>query len=298
MPASESRETSYYEVALTNRQVMVAFSFLLVGLLVSFLSGVWVGKTTSPPAIEEAPPLRVVGEEPAAVTPDETVPGTAPAEAAADSPPRLDYFEGEGTVAESEAATPGDTAEALAPAPTEVEPPAAASPPPASTAPVTSPPPAGPAAQPAPAADTPLVKPKWRQRREVALEAERLESEFASEEAEIEGAPSAPVTRPEPAAPLPPATVPAPPVARVPATKPTGTQFLVQVFSSKDAVKAREILTSLQDAGYPASLSRSELAAGVTYRVRIGPYRDRPAAQKVADDVSRRMKVDTWITTE
>jgi cell division septation protein DedD len=37
-------EPSYYEIALTNRQVVVAFAILLVCLLSAFLSGVWVGR--------------------------------------------------------------------------------------------------------------------------------------------------------------------------------------------------------------------------------------------------------------
>jgi cell division protein FtsN len=37
-------EQSYYEIALTNRQVMTIFVVLLFCLLVAFLSGVWVGR--------------------------------------------------------------------------------------------------------------------------------------------------------------------------------------------------------------------------------------------------------------
>ena len=44
MDSIETREPSYYEVALTNRQVLVAFVALLVCLLAAFLSGVWVGQ--------------------------------------------------------------------------------------------------------------------------------------------------------------------------------------------------------------------------------------------------------------
>src|SRR5687767_1862232 len=44
---TESHEPSYYEIALTNRQVLVAFVILLVCLLAAFLSGVWVGRDNS-----------------------------------------------------------------------------------------------------------------------------------------------------------------------------------------------------------------------------------------------------------
>ncbi len=42
---TESHEPSYYEIALTNRQVLVAFAILLACILVAFFSGVWVGRT-------------------------------------------------------------------------------------------------------------------------------------------------------------------------------------------------------------------------------------------------------------
>lgn len=41
---NESYEPSYYEIALTGRQVLVAFVILLVCLVASFFSGVWVGR--------------------------------------------------------------------------------------------------------------------------------------------------------------------------------------------------------------------------------------------------------------
>lgn len=41
---SDSHDQSYYEIALTNRQVMSIFVVLLVCVLVSFLGGVWLGR--------------------------------------------------------------------------------------------------------------------------------------------------------------------------------------------------------------------------------------------------------------
>src|SRR3984893_15406974 len=40
-------EQSYYEIALTNRQVVVAFIALLVCLVAAFFSGVWIGRESS-----------------------------------------------------------------------------------------------------------------------------------------------------------------------------------------------------------------------------------------------------------
>lgn len=41
---SQSNEPSYYEIALTNRQVLMVFVVLLVCVVVAFISGVWVGR--------------------------------------------------------------------------------------------------------------------------------------------------------------------------------------------------------------------------------------------------------------
>ena len=40
---SESNDQSYYEIALTNRQAVFFVVFLVVFVLLVFLSGVWVG---------------------------------------------------------------------------------------------------------------------------------------------------------------------------------------------------------------------------------------------------------------
>ncbi len=42
-----SARQSYYEIALTNRQVLTVFIVLLVAVLAAFLSGIWVGKRGS-----------------------------------------------------------------------------------------------------------------------------------------------------------------------------------------------------------------------------------------------------------
>ena len=41
---SNSHEPSYYEIALTNRQVLVAFVILLCCVLAAFFAGVWIGR--------------------------------------------------------------------------------------------------------------------------------------------------------------------------------------------------------------------------------------------------------------
>ena len=65
---SDSREPSYYEIALTNRQVLTVFVILLVCVVAAFLSGVWVGRKggMTPVQIAEAQTIN------AGVTPAES----------------------------------------------------------------------------------------------------------------------------------------------------------------------------------------------------------------------------------
>lgn len=52
---SQSHEPSYYEIALTNRQVLVVFVVLLICVVAAFFSGVWVGQREAPsPVVRQA----------------------------------------------------------------------------------------------------------------------------------------------------------------------------------------------------------------------------------------------------
>jgi DedD protein len=155
----------------------------------------------------------------------------------------------------------------------------------------------------------------------VAREAERLAQEFERETAPAAdpapqreaagptpGAAARSAPGPAPQSPLEPAPRGAAGPAAGPRAEPAphgsasarsaaGT-IVVQVLSTADPAKARQTLTGLQEGGYPATLSTFERGGALMYRVRLGPYRDRPAAEKVADEVRRKFKVDTWITSE
>ena len=50
---SHSHEPSYYEIALTNRQVLVVFVVLLICVVAAFFSGVWIGQRDEQTAIAE-----------------------------------------------------------------------------------------------------------------------------------------------------------------------------------------------------------------------------------------------------
>ena len=50
---TNSHEPSYYEIALTNRQVIVAFVILLLCLVGAFFSGVWIGRESGVRAAEQ-----------------------------------------------------------------------------------------------------------------------------------------------------------------------------------------------------------------------------------------------------
>jgi cell division septation protein DedD len=74
---SESQEPSYYEIALTNRQVLVAFVVLLACVLAAFFAGVWVGK----------------GSPAAAVAADAAMPAETEPTPVAGAPEELTFFE-------------------------------------------------------------------------------------------------------------------------------------------------------------------------------------------------------------
>ncbi len=62
---SDSREPSYYEIVLSNRQVVAVFVVLLVCVLVAFLSGVWIGrKGPAAPVMTAAGQSITAGSEP------------------------------------------------------------------------------------------------------------------------------------------------------------------------------------------------------------------------------------------
>lgn len=252
---SDSHEPSYYEIALTNRQVVIAFVILLVCLIAAFFSGVWVGResgvraaeqmagNTPPPEEEEKEgqnleELEFFESEQKAASPDPAPPPPVP------EPEPAAEDEGS-TLAE-------DVGSEEAVAPEEAEP-------------------AG--------EETEQLSRRERRRRQREEEARQ-----AQERRQQQEQPAAPRPRPEPAAP-----VPAEPAR-------AAGQIVIQVFSSPERDQAERIRADLARGGQRAFLSPVEVGGRTMYRVRIGPFSSRDDAQKVAEQVRRGYKLDTWVT--
>lgn len=96
---SQQYEPSYYEIALTGRQVLVAFVILLICLVAAFFSGVWVGREE---AARAAGPAEAAAEAPAE-EPEEAPP---PVEEGVEE---LSFFDEEGSGGGEPAGTSGET---------------------------------------------------------------------------------------------------------------------------------------------------------------------------------------------
>ena len=87
-----------------------------------------------------------------------------------------------------------------------------------------------------------------------------------------------PVAKPEPA--------PAPSErARAETALAGGEQFYFQVGAFSDPAKVKEVTGKLKSAGLPYFTEQVAVAKGQATRVRVGPYADRAAAEKAAEQV-------------
>ena len=231
---SDPREQSYYEIALTNRQVMTIFVVLLICVLAAFLGGVWVGRGDG---------VTVMTAESQEIE-SGVQPGDPPLQ-------RLDIF--------SESAETGS--------------------PPAEAGSVATEEPQAAAAE----TQQPVIL------ENIERPAVRAQQPPVQQ----------PTVEPRPA-PATPAPSPVPSTGGstgASATNPGGPEALViQVFSSTDLKQAQRVMERLRTGNYPAVLSSVDVDGKVTYRVRVGPYGDREAAQGIADRIRRAYKLETWIT--
>ena len=260
MDVTSSHEPSYYEIALTNRQVIVAFVILLLCLVGAFFSGVWIGRESGVRAAEQM--VR------------NTPPQQQEEKKEGKNLEELEFFESEqqqGSPAkppEEEPAPEADqTGSTLAEELGAEEEPAQE---PDQVA-ESTPPPARPERQPdKPRPEKPRVT--------------------FPEEGAAEESPSAEPARPQRPAPTAPTPAPA-------ATASAG-RMVIQVFSSSEKDQAEKIRDRLVGGGQKAYLSPVEVSGRTMYRVRIGPFDSRDRAQQVAEQVRKGFKLDTWITEE
>jgi cell division protein FtsN len=302
---SHDHEPSYYEVALTNRQVVIGFVALLACVFTAFLAGVWLGRDAAPEAAEqvaEAAPSGVEGKRgkrmPKLTFFSETGAAEAPEDGRRAGRKRSGDAKRDGDAPEGEAGGSAEGApEAKRGAAAAVRPGAAE----AETLRQTleaemaanrqdvaagTPPAASPRAEagaPEDAADeVPLVP------------GARLQRNVPPAGAATSPAPSAAAPAPAPAA-----AAPAPvkaPASTSPAAPPASaaTPFWIQVYSSSNGARAREIAAQLARSGFGVRV----LEAGTTFRVRVGPYANRDLAEASASRLRREQKLDTWVTDQ
>ena len=255
---SEPHEPSYYEIALTNRQVVVAFVILLVCLLSAFFSGVWIGRESTVRAQEQ-------------IARNSSPPDAQPKKEG-ESLENLEFFDSKenksgkarGGRAGREAGQPQASPKPTPPAPAvqDSEPPPAESPAQAAAA--------------LPAPTPPAADRKGKGRKAAATTPRAAAPAAVDDDSTAPGRPAKPSAVAEPAVPK--------------------GAVVIQVFSSQDRPQAERIRKQLTKGGQKAFLSPVDVAGHTMYRVRIGPFTSRPDAQKVAEKVRKSYKLDTWVT--
>ncbi|HVS62499.1 MAG TPA: SPOR domain-containing protein [Thermoanaerobaculia bacterium] len=272
---TQSEDRSYYEISLTSGQVLLAFGVLLACVLGAFVSGMWVARESledTEPAASE----RGVDEG----EPTDT----------------LDFFDANARGSSGSAAPAGG------------EPPAASESAPASqeaesrqiqqVKPV----------PPARAAQSPPTEPP-SERAAAATEIPDESAEIPDESAETpadadadaEAEPeSAPVAGAEMAGIDTDRREPVSGTSTEAGGSPTGPTgqagFVIQVFSSSDEAQAEALVRRLRGSGYSSFRTSESVSGRTVHRVRVGPYADRPAAEREAEMLKRDFKLDTWVT--
>jgi len=102
----------------------------------------------------------------------------------------------------------------------------------------------------------------------------------------------------QPAAAGSPPAKPAPTAAKElpPARPAVAGKTFVQVYSSTNAVRAKEILAQLKKAGFAVAVAETPKNGATSYRVRVGPYGDRAKADSAASRLRREFRLETWVT--
>jgi cell division protein FtsN len=243
-----AQDDYYYEIQLTNKQLVFYFMAAATGLILSFLAGVMVGSKSVETSVGEvqaarpAPEERIVAEDAPAARPS-----ALPSAEDLTYAQRLESDKVEDTLDRGKraaAARPAQQKASPAPAPPATPPPS----------------PKVAAAAKAPATPAPTPRPS--------------------------AAPS-PQAVASAAAPTPPAVAPsASPAAKVPTSdksqaKPAAGSFTIQVGAFKDKVAADSVVSRLKGKGFAAYVTSPEGADGGLFNVRVGSYGARTDAERV-----------------
>ncbi len=254
----ESQEPSYYEIALTHRQVLFGFVILLVCLMAAFFSGVWMGRggETAQAAMEPA------REE--------------PVQATTSSLPEVNFFSEKATAAPAGAAKAGSAATPVAGGKKPVQ--------------------LSEEAKAKRRARIRRRREEEARKAAQAQSAQAAAQPPAAKPATLRPATPKAATPKAPAATgsQPKAAVPSP----AGSTSALAERFVIQVLSTRERAKAQDVVNRLKAAGYSTLMSTIEQDSQVMYRVRLGPYPSRAEADGVADKVRRGFKLDTWVTSE
>lgn len=272
---SNSHEPSYYEIALTNRQVVVAFVILLVCLLCAFFSGVWIGRESTVRSQEQ------LAQNLGAAQTQEKKEGQALEE--------FDFFDDSKRPAASNSPAPAAPEETERPAPPRPEPEETLAPEPDRSREATLAEELGAGedaeAVRAPAPSPPVVLPTAEERRRAqeaqAEKAKKPAPQTAQPEERRAERKEKETVKPKP----------------LPEAAPASSGgVVIQVFSSPEKDQADRIRDRLVSGGQKAFLSPVQVGNRTMYRVRIGPFETRDKANKVADQVRKSFKLDTWVT--
>lgn len=273
---SQSNEPSYYEIALTNREVLVAFVAILSCVLGAFLGGVWLGRRGAD---------RILAEQ-------GVVTSTQQVAQAEEEKAKLEEFRFFGD--EDDEALNKPDLSALKDEPAEKSQDKTKN----KKEPTTL-------AEDAKKGGWHSLTPEEKRERQ-----RRRQQQAKKKEEEARKASPPPPSPPPPRATTPPppeASPPPPPPPRVTPPPPRATPppaevaapdegFIIQVFSSHNQTQARKVLAQMQGAGHRAFLAPTEKDGGTMYRVRIGPFDERADAEKTAAGVKSKFKLDTWVT--
>ncbi len=77
---------------------------------------------------------------------------------------------------------------------------------------------------------------------------------------------------------------------------PAGNGFVVQVAAVKARAEAETILRRLSGKGYPAFITTANAGGSTMFRVRVGKYNDRQAAESIKAKLEREERFKPWVT--